>query len=139
MSEKTLLPVGQAATDFALHATPEQALALRELRGRPIVRVLYPADWSPVCGDRIGLTSELPDQFSQHHAQLADVDPKGEISRLYGVSVAEADVSERALNMVDAAGIIRWRFLSPIGVNPGADGILAALESPPVRAALYAT
>ena len=31
--------------------------------------------------------------------------------------------------VIDAKGIIRWSFVSPIGVNPGADGILRALES----------
>jgi alkyl hydroperoxide reductase subunit AhpC len=42
-------------------------------------------------------------------------------------------ISERALFVIDSAGIIRWSYVSPIGVNPGADGILAALEalSPP--------
>jgi len=40
-------------------------------------------------------------------------------------------VSERALFVIDGEGIIRWSFVSPIGVNPGAEGILEALESLP--------
>jgi peroxiredoxin len=37
-------------------------------------------------------------------------------------------VSERALFVIDPSGAIFWSYLSPIGVNPGADGILRALE-----------
>jgi alkyl hydroperoxide reductase subunit AhpC len=38
-------------------------------------------------------------------------------------------MAERALFLVDADGVIRWSYVSPIGVNPGADGILEALEA----------
>ncbi len=31
--------------------------------------------------------------------------------------------------VIDPAGTVRWSYLSPLGVNPGADGILDALES----------
>ena len=31
--------------------------------------------------------------------------------------------------MIDAEGIVQWSYLSPVGVNPGADGILRALEN----------
>ena len=31
--------------------------------------------------------------------------------------------------MIDAEGIVRWQYLSPVGVNPGADGIFEALDS----------
>ena len=40
-------------------------------------------------------------------------------------------VSERALFVIDADGIVRWSHLSPIGVNLGAEGILSALEALP--------
>ena len=34
----------------------------------------------------------------------------------------------KTLFVVDANGIVRWSYLSPVGINPGADGILDALE-----------
>jgi len=37
-------------------------------------------------------------------------------------------VSERALFVIDKDGIIRWSCVSPIGVNPSAQGVLNALE-----------
>jgi peroxiredoxin len=153
-----LLGAGQSAPAFTLHATPDQTLSLAELRGRPVILVFFPADWSPVCGDQIGLYNELLSEFEKFGAQivgisvdgswchaafthdrklrfplLADFEPKGAVARLYGVYQGEAGVSERALFVIDAQGVIRWSYLSPIGINPGADGILEALEklSPP--------
>jgi peroxiredoxin len=150
------LAVDQAAPDFTLQATPDQCIRLSELRGRPVVLVFYPADWSPVCGDQIGLYNELLDEFARYDAQilgisvdgvwchaafvrdrklhfplLADFEPKGAIAKLYEVYEMRSGVSERALFVIDAAGIIRWRHVSPIGINPGADGILRALDALP--------
>jgi peroxiredoxin len=64
-----------------------------------------------------------------HFPLLADFHPKGEVAQQYGVYNDEIGMSERALFVVDGEGVIRWSYVSPIGVNPGADGILAALES----------
>jgi peroxiredoxin len=60
---------------------------------------------------------------------LADFEPKGAVARHYGVYRAKEGTSERALFVIDARGIVRWSYVSPIGVNPGADGILRALEA----------
>ena len=59
---------------------------------------------------------------------LADFEPKGEVARRYGVYDASNGIAERALFVIDSDGIVRWRYVSPIDVNPGADGILEALE-----------
>ena len=60
---------------------------------------------------------------------LADFHPKGEVARGYGVYSDEIGMSERALFVLDRDGVIFWSYVSPIGVNPGADGILIALEA----------
>ena len=60
---------------------------------------------------------------------LADFEPKGEVSRAYGAYRAPDGTSERALFVIDADGVVRWSYLSPVAVNPGADGILNALEN----------
>jgi peroxiredoxin len=149
-----ILAAGTPAPDFALHATPDQILRLSELRGRPVILVFYPADWSPVCGDQVALYNEILPEFHEYGAEivgisvdgvwchaafardrhlhfplLADFEPKGAVSRLYGAYRAEEGISERALFVLDGDGIVRWSYCSPIGVNPGADGILSALES----------
>lgn len=148
--------LGQAAPDFSLHSTPDQTVSLSQLRGRPLVLVFYPADWSPVCGDQVSLYNEMLSEFSGYDAQvvgisvdgpwchtafsrdrqlrfplLSDFEPKGEVARRYGVYNEQGGVSERALFVIDSGGIIRWRYVSPIGINPGADGILDALEKLP--------
>jgi peroxiredoxin len=64
-----------------------------------------------------------------HFSLLSDFEPKGEVSRRYGAYREEEGVCERALFVIDGDGIIRWSYLSPIGENPGADGILEALDS----------
>jgi peroxiredoxin len=147
------LPAGTPAPDFALKSTPDQAVRLSEFRGRPVVLVFYPADWSPVCGDQIGLYNEMLSEFQESEAEiigisvdgpwchsafsrdrklhfplLADFEPKGEVARLYGVYRASDGTSERALFVINAEGVIHWSYVSPVGVNPGADGILSALE-----------
>ena len=62
---------------------------------------------------------------------MADFEPKGAVARLYGAYREGDGVCERALFVIDAKGIIRWSYCSPIAVNPGADGILDALEQLP--------
>ena len=50
------------------------------------------------------------------------------MARLYGLYREEDGTSERALFVVDQNGIIAWSYPSPVAVNPGADGILEALD-----------
>jgi peroxiredoxin len=64
-----------------------------------------------------------------HFPLLADFEPKGAVARAYGVYRALDGESERALFVIDAQGVIRWSYVSPVGINPGADGILTALEA----------
>ncbi|MGH7591653.1 MAG: redoxin domain-containing protein, partial [Gemmatimonadales bacterium] len=64
---------------------------------------------------------------------LADFEPKGAVAKLYQAYRVEDGTTERALFVIDAAGIIRWSYRSPVGINPGADGILRALEALAVK------
>jgi peroxiredoxin len=151
-----ILSAGTRAPDFTLQVTPDQMLSLKELRGRPVILAFYPADWSPVCGDQMALYNEILPEFHRFNAELmgisvdgvwchaafsrdrklhfpllADFEPKGAVSKLYGAYRDEEGVSERALFVVDKKGTISWSYISPIAVNPGADGVLEALESLP--------
>jgi peroxiredoxin len=148
-----MLAPGTLAPDFKLNCTPDQQLKLSELRGKKVILAFYPADWSPVCSDQMALYNETLKFFSRHNARLigisvdskwchlafsqnhkfhfpllADFEPKGEVSRLYEVYDEKEGESRRALYVLDEKGIIRWNYLSPVGINPGADGILNTLE-----------
>ena len=149
-----ILGAGTRAPDFALNATPDQVLRLNELRGRPVILVFYPADWSPVCGDQMALYNEILPEFRKYDAELlgisvdgvwshaafaqqrqlhfpllSDFEPKGKVAREYGAYDTQSGQCSRALFVIDKSGVIRWSYLSPMGVNPGADGILRALQS----------
>jgi peroxiredoxin len=147
------LAAGVAAPEFQLNSTPDQKVKLSDFRGKPVILAFYPADWSPVCGDQMSLYNEILDEFRRYDAQLlgisvdgvwchravadarklhfpllADFEPKGDVARAFGVYRADDGISERALFVLDGDGVVRWSYVSPIGVNPGADGILEALE-----------
>ena len=149
----TALQPGAEAPDFELPSTPDQNVRLSEFRGQPVILAFYPEDWSPVCSDQLGLYQALLPEFQKFNAELmgisvdsawshlafakdrnlhfpllSDFEPKGDVARTYQVYRAKEGTTERALFVIDADGIIRWSYVSPVGVNPGADGILRALE-----------
>src|SRR5271163_4156200 len=150
------LAQGTPAPDFKLQATPDQAVSLRDLRGKPVILAFYPADWSPVCGDQMALYNEVLPEFRKfgaeilgisvdgawchlafakdrrlHFPLLSDFEPKGAVAKQYGAYREGEGVCERALFVIDREGAIFWSHLSPVAVNPGADGILDALETLP--------
>ena len=153
-AERSALSAGTEAPGFTLPTTPNQTVSLDDFPDRPVVLAFYPADWSPVCGDQMGLYNELLSKFEEYDAQLlgisvdgvwchdafaadrdlhfpllADFEPKGEVARAYGAYRDEEGTAKRALFVIDADGIIQWSHVSPVGVNPGANGILDALEN----------
>ena len=148
------LPAGTSAPDFQLPSGPDQTVSLAEFRGQPVILAFYPEDWSPVCSDQMALYQEVLPEFQKFNAKLlgisvdgvwshlafakdrnlrfpllADFEPKGKLARAYHVYRPKDGTSERALYVIDADGIVRWSYVSPVGVNPGADGILRALEN----------
>jgi peroxiredoxin len=147
------IAAGQLAPDFNLEVQPGRNVSLGDFRGSRLVLAFYPADWSPVCGDQMALYNEVLPEFERLGAKLlgvsvdgvwchaafaenrhlrfpllADFEPKGAMARDYGVYREQDGTSERALFVIDGDGIVRWSYVSPIDVNPGADGILTALE-----------
>jgi len=148
-----ILQKGNMAPEFDLFATPDQKLSLDELKGKRIILAFYPADWSPVCSDQMALYNETLKLFRKFNAELigisvdskwchgafsenrhlhfpllADFEPKGAVSKLYGAYNEMNGESKRALFVIDEQGVIQWSYLSPDAINPGADGILDALE-----------
>ncbi|TKT89529.1 redoxin domain-containing protein [Dyadobacter frigoris] len=149
-----MLQKGDKAPDFKLFATPDRQFSLSELKGKNVILAFYPADWSPVCSDQMVLYNEMLKYFDKYNATilgisvdskwchlafsdsrklhfplLADFEPKGEVSKLYGVYDEQQGESNRALFVIDKEGYVAWSYLSQVSVNPGADGILDALES----------
>jgi peroxiredoxin len=149
----TLLKAGDRAPDFTLCATATETASLEQHRGRLVILAFYPADWSPVCGDQMALYNQVLSEFTRFGATLfgisvdgkwchrafaearklrfpllADFEPKGAVARAYGAYRETEGVAERALFVINEDGIVSWSYCSPIAVNPGADGILDALQ-----------
>ena len=148
-----MLELNIAAPDFSLYATLDHKVSLNQLKGKNVILAFYPADWSPVCSDQMALYNEMLKFFDKYNAVvlgisvdgrwchvafshdrnlhfplLADFEPKGAVARMYDVYDDEAGECKRALYVIDDMGMVRWRYLSPAGVNPGAEGIFEALE-----------
>jgi peroxiredoxin (alkyl hydroperoxide reductase subunit C) len=147
------LPPGTKAPDFTLKSTPDKTVSLHDYLGKPVILAFYPADWSGTCGAELSLFNQVLPEFERYGAQLigvsvdsvhshkayiesknlkfplvADYHPKGELGRQYGVYRENEGREGRALFVLDGKGVIRWSYVSPISVNPGADGILNALD-----------
>jgi peroxiredoxin len=150
---KGILEPDQKAPDFTLNSTSDRAVSLQDFHGKPVILVFYPADFSPVCTDQLSLYNELLSEFNKYHAEilgisvdsvwahkafakernlhfplLADFEPKGEVGRKYGAYDYQKGREERALFVIDPQGKIQWSYVSPSNINPGADGILSALD-----------
>ena len=144
----------QQAPDFTLPDQDGNEVSLSDFRGKTLVLVFYPADFSPVCTDQLNVYQEVLGELEQRgvalagvsvdsawthkafQAQLgvsipllADFHPKGEVSQAYGVYVEERGVSARALVMIGPDGNVLWayRAASPLEI-PGANLIFDALD-----------
>jgi peroxiredoxin len=149
-----VIEAGEPAPDFTLPDQDGQQVSLASFRGRTVVLVFYPSDFSPVCTDQLSVYQDVLDEFERRDAQLlgisvdgafchkafqghlnltipllADFHPKGEVAKAYGVWSESYGVAARALVIVGPDGTVEWTHRgSPLEV-PGADLILGALGS----------
>ena len=145
---------GTPAPDLDIPAAPDgNRIKLADQRGSPAVLVFYPGDFTPVCTGELGLFNELLPELQAFGAKvfaiscdslwshtayanelnlriplLTDFHPTGEVCRRFDVYRDDIGTAERALFVLDGDGRVFWSHVSPIEINPGADGVLAALE-----------
>jgi peroxiredoxin len=148
-----MIEPGSPAPDFKLPDQDGKKVSLADLRGRTVVLVFYPSDFSPVCTDQLSVYEEVLPQLEEAGATLlgisvdgafchkafrehqnltipllADFHPKGEVAKAYGVWSEDYGVSGRALVMVGPDGTVTWSYMSPPLEVPGANLIFDALE-----------
>jgi peroxiredoxin len=153
LQSRSPLSLGAAAPQIALPAGVGQTWRLHDHRGKPVAVAFYPADWEPVSTDQLSSYNDALPQIRSMNAELvgvsvdsiwchqafaahlrlrfpllADFHPRGGAARAYRAYRPGQGMSERALFVVDAGGVIRWHYLAPPEVNPGIDGMLTALE-----------
>jgi peroxiredoxin len=148
-----MIEAGSPAPEFTLRDQDGNKVSLADYRGRTVVLVFYPADFSRVCTDQLSVYQEVLPQFEEAGTQLvgisvdgafchkafqdhqgltipllADFHPKGEVAKAYGVWSEEHGVAGRALVMVGPDGVVQWSYMSPPLEVPGANLIFDALE-----------
>jgi peroxiredoxin len=150
-----MISVGEPAPDFTLRDQDGEDVSLSDYRGRKIMLVFYPADFSPVCGDQLSIYQEVKPEIAEKGAELigisvdstwahkafqekigidttllADFEPKGEVARAYGSYLDGAGTANRTLVLVDENGMVAWTYESPSpGEFPGANIVFDALAS----------
>jgi len=150
-----MIAAGEPAPDFTLRDQDGEKVSLSDYRGRKVLLVFYPADFSPVCGDQLSLYQEVKPEIAAkgvdlvgisvdgvfaHKAfqeklgidtrLLADFEPKGEVCRAYGSYIDKVGTANRTLVLVDEEGTVAWTYESPHPAEfPGANVIFDALAS----------
>lgn len=148
-----MIAVGEQAPDFTLRDQDGEEVSLADYRGRKLLLVFYPGDFSPVCSDQLSIYQEVKpelaekgielvgisvDSFFAHKAfqeklgidttLLSDFEPKGEVARAYGSYFEPMGFANRTLVLVDEDGVVAWAYESPSpGEFPGANVIFDAL------------
>jgi peroxiredoxin len=149
-----MIEVGQQAPDFTLRNQEGEKVSLADYRGRKLMLVFYPADFSPVCGDQFSIYQEVKPQIDETGAELvgisvdsawahrafqeklgfeftllSDFEPKGEVARAYGSYIDRVGTANRTLVLIDEGGQVAWTYESPNpGEFPGANVIFDALS-----------
>lgn len=152
-----MIRAGETAPDFTLRDQDGEKVTLSELRGRKVLLVFYPSDFSPACTDQLSIYQEVMPQIAQtgttvlgisidhvwaHRAfqdklgieipLLADFHPRGEVAESYGAYLRAYGTSNRSLVLIDEEGLVRWTHESPTPLEiPGANLIFDALEASP--------
>jgi peroxiredoxin len=150
-----MIAAGEPAPDFTLRNQDGEKVSLADFRGRRVLLVFYPADFSPVCGDQLSIYQEVKPEIEAKGVQmvgisvdsafahkafqeklgidtplLADFEPKGEVARAYGAYVEGRGHANRSLVLVDEEGVVAWSYEpeTPLEI-PGANLIFDALDS----------
>jgi peroxiredoxin len=148
-----MISAGEPAPDFTLRDQDGEKVSLTDYKGRKVLLIFYPADFSPVCGDQLSLYQEVKPELAEKGVEpiglsvdsvwahkafqeklgvdtplLSDFEPKGEVARAYGSYIDAAGTANRTLVLVDEAGTVAWTYESPHpGTFPGANIIFDAL------------
>jgi peroxiredoxin (alkyl hydroperoxide reductase subunit C) len=146
---------GDTAPDFTLPSVSGEPVTLQQYRGKKNVAISFvPAAWTPVCSDQWPGYNIAKPLFEKHDAVLlgitvdniptlyawtrqmgdlwfpvlSDFWPHGAVADAFGVLRSDG-VSERALFVIDKAGIIRYIEVADINARPKLEDLIRALEA----------
>ncbi len=150
-----MIAAGERAPEFTLRNQDGEEVSLADYRGRKVMLVFYPLDFSPVCSDQLSIYQEVKPQIAEQGVELvgisvdsgfahkafqeklgidttllADFEPKGEVARAYGAYIEATGHANRSLVLIDEEGTVEWVHESPTPLEiPGANLIFDALAS----------
>lgn len=148
-----MIAAGEPAPEFSLRDQDGEEVSLSDYRGRKLLLVFYPQDFSPVCSDQLSVYQEVKPQIAEQGVELlgisidhpwahkafqeklgidtrllSDFEPKGEVARAYGAYLEKFGHANRSLVLVDEKGVVAWAYESPTPLEiPGANLIFDAL------------
>ena len=148
-----MIGVGEQAPDFTLRDQDGEDVSLSDYRGRKVLIVFYPLDFSPVCSDQLSIYQEVKPELADQGIELvgisvdsnwahkafqeklgidttllADFEPKGAVAKSYDSYIEAAGIANRTLVLIDEEGKVAWTYESPSpGELPGANVIFDAL------------
>lgn len=152
-----IIAAGTPVPEITLKKEDGSDFTQEDLRGRTTVLVFYPFAFSPICTDQLQVYEELRSELEGQNAvmygvstdpsfsqiafreklgvtieQLSDFEPKGAASKALGAYFEPGGMTNRALVVVDADGVVAWSFLadSP-GELPGVDKVREGLAAVP--------
>jgi peroxiredoxin len=150
-----MIAAGDPAPEFTLRNQDGEKVSLSDFRGRKVMLVFYPMDFSPVCSDQLSIYQEVKPEIEAKGVELvgvsvdhgfahkafqeklgsdttllADFEPKGDVARAYGAYIEKVGHANRSLVLVDEEGIVEWvhESLTPLEI-PGANVIFDALDA----------
>jgi peroxiredoxin (alkyl hydroperoxide reductase subunit C) len=150
-----MISAGEPAPDFKLKDQDGEAVSLSDYKGRKVLLVFYPLDFSPVCSDQLSIYQEVKPELAEQGLELlgisvdssyahkafqeklgidttllSDFEPKGEVAKAYGSYIDAAGIANRTLVLVDENGAVAWAYESPSpGEFPGPNVIFDALSA----------
>jgi peroxiredoxin len=150
------LAVGQPAPEFTLKSQDQKDVRLSDYRGKNVVIVFYPLDWSPVCTNEHACFVNDLKKFEQLNAQilglsvdsvwshkawaeklgigyplLADFQPRGSVAEKFGVYLADKGITGRAIAIIDKQGNLAWLKNYELSQVPDVAEVAQAVEKLP--------
>jgi peroxiredoxin len=145
--------VGEPAPEFTLPSLSGETISLSQFAGKKNVVISYvPAAWTPICSDQwpgynlakglfeandailLGITVDnIPTLYSWTRQMgtlwfpvLSDFWPHGAVADKFGVLRSDG-IAERALFIIDKAGILRYAKVGDINRRPDLEELINAL------------
>ena len=148
-----MISAGEPAPDFTLRNQDGDEVSLADFKGRKVLLVFYPMDFSPVCSDQLSIYQEVKPEIAAKGVEivgvsvdhpyahkafqeklgidttlLSDFEPKGAVASAYGSYLEGLGFANRTLVLIDEDGTVAWAHESPSpGEFPGANVIFDAL------------